>query len=79
MYKSKNLSICIAILASGILNIKVSSAQNSKSGIPQLVSRDHVIQLYVDQKPFLILGGEINNSSSSNISCYSTILGVNRT
>ena len=37
-------------------------------GIPQLARQGSVTQLFVDQKPFLILGGELNNSSSSNIS-----------
>jgi len=39
----------------------------SKSGLPQLVKTNGVAQLYVQGEPFLILGGELGNSSTSNV------------
>jgi len=35
--------------------------------IPQLKTTNDITQLYVNKKPFLILGGELRNSSASNI------------
>lgn len=35
--------------------------------LPRLEKRGAVTQLIVDEKPFLILGGELHNSSSSNL------------
>jgi beta-galactosidase GanA len=39
----------------------------SAKGIPQLVKHGNVVQLYVDGKPFLIIGGELRNSTSSSL------------
>ncbi|MBK5270144.1 MAG: DUF5597 domain-containing protein [Bacteroidia bacterium] len=36
------------------------------SAIPRLVKNGNVIQLLIDNKPFLILGGELGNSSASS-------------
>ena len=35
------------------------------SSLPHLEKRDGIIQMIVDGKPFLILGGELHNSSTS--------------
>lgn len=43
-----------------------SFAQVNKS-LPRLVSTNGSTQLYVDHKPFLVLGGELGNSSTSNL------------
>jgi beta-galactosidase GanA len=43
-----------------------SNAQQ-KTTIPNLARTDGVAQLYVDGKPFLILGGELGNSSASDM------------
>jgi hypothetical protein len=40
----------------------------SNPGIPHLEKRGNVTQLIVDGKPFLMLGGELYNSSSSSLS-----------
>jgi beta-galactosidase GanA len=40
---------------------------NLPSGSPILQKQGGVVQLYVDGKPFLILGGEVFNSSSSSL------------
>lgn len=40
---------------------------NSFVGLPHLEKRGHARRLIVDGMPFLILGGELRNSSSSSI------------
>src|SRR5580692_5966221 len=45
----------------------VSAAAAAPSALPHLERRGAVTQLIVDGKPFLVLGGEVHNSSSSNI------------
>lgn len=42
-------------------------AQTNKGSAPRLEKRGAVTQLIVDDKPFLILGGELHNSSSSSL------------
>ncbi len=42
-------------------------AQSQNADIPQLVKNGKATQLVVDGKPFLIIGGELNNSSSSSM------------
>lgn len=37
------------------------------NGVPQLVKRGETVQMMVDGKPFLILAGELHNSSSSSL------------
>lgn len=44
----------------------VAGAQNNNSGIT-LKKENNFSQLYIDEKPFLILGGELGNSSASNM------------
>jgi hypothetical protein len=46
----------------------------SQSAIPFLKRRDTTTQLIVDGKPFLILGGELHNSSSSNLNYVKPLL-----
>jgi beta-galactosidase GanA len=53
-----------------IFTIRLVSAQISpieKNGIPKLIKNGQVIQLFVNNEPFLIIGGELNNSTSSNM------------
>jgi len=54
------------ILTALVCTIQFCRAQ-SDPGMPKLVKQDGVTQLYVDQKPFLMLSGELNNSSSSSM------------
>ena len=56
----------VIILIALICTIQFCRAQ-SDPGMPKLVKKDGVTQLYVDQKPFLMLSGELNNSSSSSM------------
>ena len=53
------------ILAMILFYLSKLYAQTS-SGIPRLVRNGNHIQLLVDNKPFLILGGELGNSSASS-------------
>ena len=62
MRKSLRTLACIALF-SGIQVIAVSQ----QSSAPHLEKRGSATQLIVDGKPFLILGGELHNSSSSNL------------
>ncbi|MES1224704.1 MAG: beta-galactosidase, partial [Bacteroidota bacterium] len=39
----------------------------AKHSLPRLVRTNGVTQLYVNEKPFLILGGELGNSTTSDI------------
>ena len=68
MKSNKHKWIIIAIF--GILlsiNPKIHAFEHEQNtgGMPQLVKNGNVTQLYVDGKPFLIVGGELNNSTSS--------------
>jgi beta-galactosidase GanA len=63
-----------AALAAGVLCSLLPVAQAAESGgdhaadgAPQLRRQGTATQLFVDGKPFLILGGELFNSSSSNL------------
>jgi hypothetical protein len=55
----KKLILCTLVLASLHVQIKAQS-----DSIPHLEKRDNRFALIVDGKPFLLLGGQINNSSS---------------
>src|ERR1035438_2423869 len=47
---------------------------NAASSIPHLATRGTATQLIVDGKPFLVLGGELHNSSSSSLDYMRPIL-----
>jgi uncharacterized protein DUF5597/glycosyl hydrolase family 42 (putative beta-galactosidase) len=55
------LSVALIAVASAI------GAQQRDAGIPQLRKQGTATQLVVDGKPFLILGGELGNSTASDI------------
>lgn len=70
--KSRTLYLLLALCC---LAFNPAVAQsNSASAIPHLEKRGTATQLIVDGKPFLILGGELHNSSSSNIDYMDPIL-----
>src|SRR5207248_2679514 len=48
-----------------IISIAVSSLLAQKNSIPHLEKNGTVTQLIVQGKPFLVLGGELHNSSTS--------------
>src|SRR5271169_1591528 len=47
---------------------------NEASAIPHLAKRGTATQLIVGGKPFLVLGGELHNSSSSSLDYVTPIL-----
>ena len=68
MNRKSNLFALFAIVAA----FAIAVAATAQSGVPQnalphLEKRGNVTQLVVDGKPFLILGGEMHNSSSSSV------------
>ncbi len=71
MRSLKITSVRILVIPFFILSFNINNyCQTDISidkGIPQIVKSGNVKQLFVDGKPFLILGGELNNSSSSSI------------
>jgi beta-galactosidase GanA len=54
----------IVLLLAGLVNVVLSAQQ---SGAPHLGKRGAATQLIVDGKPFLMLSGELHNSSSSSL------------
>ena len=60
------LSICVVFLCSSFLFIQSIQAQNS-SAIPHLQKQGTATQLIVHEKPFLMLGGELGNSNTSDL------------
>jgi beta-galactosidase GanA len=59
--KTKLLIICILFYA-----LKLN-AQTGTTTMPRLTRQGNVAQLLVDNKPYLILGGELGNSSASSM------------
>ena len=57
--------IILFFIACAWYRVDVHAQQNNKQ--PRLVHNHGVTQLFVGGKPFLILGGELGNSTSSNI------------
>lgn len=45
----------------------IGQTRESHAGLPHLEKRGSATQLIVDGKPFLVLGGELHNSSSSSV------------
>ena len=56
----------VTIISITVLNIHLF-AQSHYQNIPQLKKQDTATQLIVDGKPFLILGGELGNSSFTSL------------
>lgn len=56
----------IGALLLSVALITPASAALSAPNHPSIEKRDHASQLFVNGRPFLVLGGEVYNSSSSN-------------
>lgn len=65
MNKLGILALLIAGIALG--GSAAGQSQNSTRGLPHLERGGNRTQLIVDGKPFLVLGGELHNSSSSSV------------
>src|SRR5262249_52091757 len=59
--------ICLSILACIILAPVAVRAQTENGSIPHFRKQGNATQLIVDGKPFLVLAGELGNSSSSSL------------
>jgi hypothetical protein len=66
------LPFCFISLWFLLLCVQSMQAQNI-SGIPHLVKQGTATQLIVHDKPFLILGGELGNSSASDLKYMSPV------
>ncbi len=62
LHLQKNRFVALIVLLASLFSY-VAVGQH----LPRLEKRGAVTQLIVDEKPFLILGGELHNSSSSNL------------
>jgi len=58
-----NLRIILTVLSLTIVTFLVKGGNNE---IPRLVTKNATTQLFVDGKPFLMLGGELGNSATSD-------------
>lgn len=65
-FRIRFFTVALIIFVFNVNNYCQADKTNLK-GIPQIEKAGNVKQLFVDGKPFLILGGELNNSSSSNM------------
>lgn len=55
------------VVTSLLLAIMIGAQSGAQTSAPHLERRGNVTQLIVDGKPFMILGGEVHNSSSSSV------------
>jgi beta-galactosidase GanA len=61
------LWVATFVVAGLLVNVRVAEAQsNTSPDIPRLHKQGTTTQLLVDRKPFVILGGELHNSSASS-------------
>ena len=56
-----------AILLCSLALVARAQTKPAAPAIPHLEKRGHATQLMVDGKPFLVLGGELSNTVSSDI------------
>ncbi|HTV82224.1 MAG TPA: DUF5597 domain-containing protein [Acidobacteriaceae bacterium] len=57
----------LPILLLLLIAVQLGRVQAQETSLPHLEMRGHATQLIVDGKPFLMLGGELHNSSSSSL------------
>ncbi len=62
----KVTKILATLIAGSFIIVLSSCMKPSAQPLPALEKRGNAIQLIVDGKPFLVLGGELHNSSSSS-------------
>jgi len=56
-----------------VLVLFVARAQNKQQGLPHIISNGGYPQLIVNNNPFLILGGELGNSSASDMAYMASV------
>jgi hypothetical protein len=60
-------TVAVSVLASFLAPAAASAQTQPVPAIPHLEQRGVATQLIVDGKPYLILGGEVANTASSNL------------
>lgn len=65
--KLKRLGVLTFLVSIAFGGPAIGQVRDSHAGLPRLEKRGSATQLIVDGKPFLVLGGELHNSSSSSI------------
>lgn len=60
-------SMVVAVVALAVLMMPTLSVQAQPNSLPHLRKQGTATQLVVDGKPFIILGGELGNSTSSSL------------
>jgi hypothetical protein len=63
----RGLTAFFVLLLINCFYCRAQTTAISDKGMQQLLKHGNITQLYVDEKPFLILGGQLNNSTSSSI------------
>jgi beta-galactosidase GanA len=66
-------ALLFAALSAGVASGQAPTAGAGSGSLPHLEKRGSVTQLIVDGKPFLILGAELRNSSSSSLTYMAPI------
>ena len=67
------MKIILPALAAAFVSLAAAALANEVPTTPHLQKHGSATQLMVDGKPFLILGGELHNSSSSSLDCMKPI------
>jgi len=62
IFKTRALPVCIVLVLTMVCSVSSDGAD-----IPHLEKQGTATQLIVDGRPYLILGGELGNSSSSSL------------
>lgn len=65
---------CIILLMLFFAVVSCTTKTQTPSKIPHLQKQGTATQLIVDDKPFLILGGEVSNTASSSLDYMNTVL-----
>lgn len=65
--KLKRLGVLTFLVSIALAGLAVGQTPDSRAGVPHLEKRGGATQLVVDGKPFLVLAGELHNSSSSSV------------
>ncbi len=67
-------ALCLGLLLCSSARTGAGAGTDRASAIPHLARRGAVMQLVVDGRPFLILGGELHNSTSSSLDYMAPVL-----
>ena len=65
--RSNRLGVLASLLSLALAAPAVGQTRGPSTALPHLEKRGSATQLIVDGKPFLVLGGELHNSSSSSV------------